>query len=200
MKHSPVIVGVDEAGRGALAGPVVAGACIDIPRLKKNPLIGDSKQMTPAEREEAFVWISAHCTTGFGISDAAFIDAHGILAATERAMQQAVAMIAAIARPDFLIVDGRDKFWFDYPHTSIIDGDALEPAIGAASIVAKVTRDRLMIEADKTFPGFGFAQHKAYGTQEHFAAIERLGPCVIHRKTFLKRLPTAVRNMSFVHE
>ncbi|MBI5794591.1 ribonuclease HII, partial [Candidatus Uhrbacteria bacterium] len=102
MKHSPIIVGVDEAGRGALAGPVVAGACIEIPKLKKNPLIDDSKQMTPESREEAYEWITKHCTIGFGISDAAFIDRHGILAATERAMQLAVAMIATITRPDFL--------------------------------------------------------------------------------------------------
>ena len=180
-----MIVGVDEAGRGPLAGPVVAGACIEIEALRGNPHIRDSKQMTPEERDAAFAWIMKNCTVGYGIVDATFIDTHGILAATERAMQEAVAMVARVTKPTFLIVDGRDKFWFDYPHTSIIGGDDSEPAIGAASIVAKVTRDRLMTEAHTTFPVYSFDQHKGYGTPEHTDAIRRHGPCEIHRKTFI---------------
>ncbi|TSC79389.1 MAG: ribonuclease HII [Candidatus Peregrinibacteria bacterium Gr01-1014_25] len=141
--------------------------------------------MTPEERDEAFAWIEKRCTFGIGIVGADVIDAHGILTATETAMQQAVAQIATVRRPTYLLVDGRDKFWFDYPHSSVIDGDVLEPCIAAASIVAKVTRDRLLQDMASTFPGYGFEQHKAYGTAEHFAAINRLGPCPTHRRTFL---------------
>ncbi len=188
MVSSPVIVGIDEAGRGPLAGPVVAAACVEIPALKKYTLIKDSKQMTPEEREEAFAWIEAHCTIGVGISDAAFIDAKGILAATETAMQQAVAMIAQHIQPTYLLIDGRDKFWFDYPHSSIIDGDSLEPCISAASIVAKVTRDRLMIKMAEEYPAYRFDVHKGYGTPLHQEMITKYGPCAIHRKKFLRKM------------
>jgi ribonuclease HII len=186
-----VIAGIDEAGRGALAGPVVAGACILPEGISLPPFIRDSKQLLPALREEAFAWIRRHCIVGTGVTEASFVDAHGILAATERAMQGAVAILAQIRRPTYLLVDGRDKFWFDYPHSGVIDGDALEPCIAAASIVAKVTRDRLMEELDTVFPGYGFAVHKGYGVPEHLAAIGRIGPCTIHRRTFLKGSPIA---------
>lgn len=189
--QASVVVGVDEAGRGPLAGPVVAGACIEMPALRAHPLIKDSKALTPEEREEAFAWIVAHCTYGFGIADHACIDAEGILGATERAMQQAVAMIAEQTTPTFLIVDGRDKFWFDYPHTSIIDGDALEPAIAAASIVAKVTRDRFMVELAAQYPQYGFEIHKGYATPLHQEMILKHGPCSIHRKKFIRNLLSA---------
>ena len=191
IEASPVIVGVDEAGRGALAGPVVAGACVLIPTLNRNRRIRDSKQMTPDERDEAFTWITEHCMFGFGIVGHDVIDREGILAANERAMQEAVAMVATKIRPTYLLVDGRDKFWFDYPHSSIIDGDVHEPCIAAASIVAKVTRDRLMVEQAKLFPQYGFEQHKAYGTPEHQVALRTHGPCPIHRQTFLKTFLTA---------
>ncbi|MDD5102830.1 MAG: ribonuclease HII [Candidatus Peribacteraceae bacterium] len=181
-----IIAGIDEAGRGALAGPVVAGACILPAGIPLPRFIRDSKQLTPDVREEAFSWIAAHCAYGVGIADAAFIDAQGILAATEKAMQEAVAMLAQTVRPTYLLVDGRDKFWFDYPHTAIIDGDNIEPCIAAASIVAKVTRDRLMVELDTQFPAFGFAAHKGYGVPEHFAAIGKIGMCAIHRQSFLR--------------
>lgn len=187
-----VIAGIDEAGRGALAGPVVAGACILLEATPLPPFIRDSKQMTPEMREEAFMWIAAHCVYGAGIVEAAFIDAYGILAATERAMQRAIAALAQTIQPTYLLVDGRDKFWFDYPHSAIINGDALEPCISAASIVAKVTRDRLILQLDGTFPQYGFAAHKGYGTPEHFAAITAHGPCLLHRRTFLSSIaPTA---------
>ena len=188
MYQTPVILGIDEAGRGPLAGPVVAAACVEIPRLKKHPLIRDSKQMTPEEREEAFAWIEAHCTFGIGIVDAAIIDAQGILAATERAMQAAVAMIAEKIQPTYLLIDGHDKFWFDYPHSSIIDGDVLEPCIAAASIVAKVTRDRLMVKFAEEYPLYQFDVHKGYGTPLHQEILLKHGPCPIHRKGFLRKL------------
>lgn len=186
-----VIVGVDEAGRGALAGPVVAGACVLVPSLVGHPLIRDSKALTPEERDEAFAWMEQHCVFGVGVVDAATIDAEGILAATERAMQEAVAMVATVVRPTYLLVDGRDKFWFDYSHSSVIGGDASEPCIAAASIAAKVTRDRLMIAADALHPAYGFARHKAYGTPEHFGALRKHGVCPLHRRSFLTALSAA---------
>lgn len=159
-----------------------------IEALADHPLIRDSKQMESEEREEAFAWITEHCTYGYGIVGADVVDAHGILAATEQAMQDAVAMVAQRTTPTYLIVDGRDKFWFDYPHSSVIDGDAKEPCISAASIVAKVLRDRLMVKMDAQYPGYGFAKHKGYGSEEHFEAIAKLGMCRIHRRSFLKKL------------
>ncbi len=181
-----VIAGIDEAGRGALAGPVVAGACILPTGIALPRFIRDSKQLTPELREEAFAWIAAHCAYGVGMAEAAFVDAHGILPATERAMQQAVAALAKICRPTYLLVDGRDKFWFDYPHTAIIDGDNLEPCISAASIVAKVTRDRFMVELDRQFPQYGWKMHKGYGTPEHFEALKVHGVSPLHRHSFLR--------------
>jgi ribonuclease HII len=183
-----ITAGIDEAGRGPLAGPVVAAACI-LPNLKRFPrFICDSKVLDEDEREEAYAWIKAHCIIGVGLSGSRYVDDKGILAATERAMQQAVAMLAYSVRPTYLLVDGRDKFWFDYPHSSIIDGDALEKCISAASIVAKVSRDHMMRQMDKQFPGYGFAQHKGYGTEMHYAMIKKLGMCGIHRRSFLKNI------------
>ncbi|NLG07384.1 ribonuclease HII [Candidatus Peribacteria bacterium] len=180
-----IIAGIDEAGRGALAGPVVAAACIlrttDVP-----PFIRDSKQLTPQAREEAFTWITAQAISGIGSSDAGTIDTIGILGATERAMQDAVAALAASVTPTYLLVDGCDKFWFDYPHSSIIRGDESEPCISAASILAKVTRDRLMRAACPQHPAYGFSAHKGYGTAAHFAALTRYGPCALHRRSFLR--------------
>src|SRR3989344_5805209 len=179
---NPIIAGIDEAGRGALAGPVVAAACVIRSSLipRKTPciswspvrtkrqqgfcLIADSKKLTPEQRESSFAWIKKNCLFGIGMSSADHIDRHGILAATERAMQEAIRALAQIITPTYLLVDGRDKFWFDYPHTSIIRGDESESCIAAASIVAKVTRDRLMIASAKEFPQFGFERHKGYGT------------------------------------
>lgn len=185
-----IIAGIDEAGRGPLAGPVVAAACIEIPELKKHPLIRDSKALSEAQREEAFTWIEDHCTYGFGIVHASYIDEHGILAATEHAMQQAHSLLSRKITPTYLLVDGRDKFWFDVSHTSIIDGDALEPSISAASIIAKVMRDRLMKEQDALFPLYGFAQHKGYGAPQHIEALQTHGPCPIHRRSFLTNILT----------
>lgn len=197
MTSSPIIVGIDEAGRGALAGPIVAGACVLIPELETHPLIRDSKKLSPQQREEAFGWIQNHCTFGYGIVEASVIDAEGILEATEKAMNDAVAKLTLSLKlktkncklPEFyLLVDGRDKFWFNYPHSSVIEGDSKEPCISAASIIAKVTRDRLMIERATTFPEYGFEKHKAYGSEEHREAILKYGPCSEHRKTFLRNI------------
>jgi len=190
-KENTVIVGIDEAGRGPLAGPVVAGACVLNPLLKDHPLIRDSKVLTPEERQEAFAWIQKNCITGYGIAENIEIDTIGILASTEKAMQQAVSMIADFVRPTYLLIDGRDKFWFDYPHSSIIEGDSKEPCISAASIVAKVIRDRLMMEHAKTYPRYGFEQHKGYGSPLHIEALQMFGPCPLHRQTFLTRILSA---------
>ncbi len=181
-----VLVGIDEAGRGALAGPVVACACA-LPKRKrpKDIRIDDSKRMTADQREASFQWISKHCVYGVGVVSAAQVDSIGILACTEIAMQQAVAQVAATAGKLYLLVDGRDAFWFDHPHSSVVRGDQSEPCIAAASIVAKVTRDRLMTDMDAAAPGYGFADHKGYGTSEHYAAIRKHGCCPEHRRTFL---------------
>ena len=186
MHSDAIIVGIDEAGRGPLAGPVVAGACVLREELKSHTLIRDSKQLSEEEREEAFAWIEKNCTIGVGISHAEEVDALGILGATEKAMQVAVEEIAQSVTPTYLIVDGRDRFLFDYPHSSVVKGDESEPCIAAASIVAKVTRDRLMIAYSKDYSLYNFFAHKGYGTPEHMAEIKKHGPCAIHRKTFLK--------------
>jgi ribonuclease HII len=199
IMHSPIIAGLDEAGRGPLAGPVVAGACILPCEMRKRDsfgwtpvmdddcVIGDSKQLSEEQRERAFAWITAHCAFGIGMSSAQDIDQVGILEATNAAMQKALDELKMKQEPTYLLIDGRDAFWFDYPHSSVIKGDSLEPCIAAASILAKVTRDRLMIEHDSAFPHYGFAAHKGYGAVEHFAAIEKHGPCELHRQSFLKK-------------
>ncbi len=195
-RQQAVIVGVDEAGRGPLAGPVAAGACVLPEYYRRFPsFIADSKALTPALRERAFRWIEQHCLFGCGMVEAGEIDAIGILAATEKAMQMAVGALAHAVTPALLLVDGRDHFWFDYPHVSIVRGDASEKCIAAASIVDKVLRDRLLCEYAKTFPLYGFASHKGYGTPEHIAAIQRYGPCLLHRRSFLRSIipsPSAV--------
>ena len=186
--NSAVIVGIDEAGRGALAGPVVAGACLLHEGMLKNSFIRDSKQLLPEEREEAFAWIEANCTFGYGLSSAQEVDSLGILGATEKAMQEALAMLAKLVTPTYILVDGRDRFWFDYPHSSIIRGDESEPCISAASIIAKVTRDRMMVQYAQEFSQYGFAGHKGYGAPEHLGALQKHGPCSLHRKTFLTKI------------
>ncbi len=208
-----IIAGIDEAGRGPLAGPVVAAACVlphplyrrgrVHPRWspfeqepEKDILIADSKQLTPEERTTAFNWIISHCAFGIGISAHSVIDQKGILAATELAMQKAVHQLQACTNPTYLLVDGRDHFWFDLPHSSIIRGDEHEACIAAASIIAKVTRDRIMVRSDRVFPGYGFSSHKGYGSVEHIGCIRTLGPCPIHRRTFCRRIHYAEASLS----
>lgn len=197
MKNPPIIVGVDEAGRGPLAGPVVAGA-VHLPREPKKTRAGgwqidgirlfDSKQLTDAEREESYAWITANCPWGVAQSSALDIDTIGIMESNQSAMQRAVAMLAEKITPTYLLVDGRDKYWFDYVHSSIIEGDAKEACIAAASIVAKVTRDRMMHEYAKQFPLYGFESHKGYAAPLHIEAIKKHGPCAIHRRSFLTNI------------
>ena len=182
------VVGIDEAGRGALAGPVVAAACI-LPALETFPVrIGDSKQMSEEERAIASRWLIQNCVHGIGLVEAEEIDRIGILAANEIAMQQAVLQVARTHHNLYLLVDGRDKFWFDHPHSSIIRGDESELCIGAASILAKVARDKKMTALRRKFPRFAFEKHKGYGTPEHFAEIKKYGMCDVHRRSFLKNL------------
>lgn len=189
-----VTVGLDEAGRGPLAGPVVAGA-VHLPYTVKTCRKGgwtvqgvrlfDSKQLTSDEREEAYAWITEHCPWGVALSTAADIDTKGIMASNESAMQRAVAMLAETITPTELLVDGRDKYSFDYAHSSIVKGDAKEACIAAASIVAKVTRDSMMLAYAKAFPLYGFERHKGYAAPSHIGALKKHGPCAIHRRSFL---------------
>lgn len=195
-----VIIGIDEAGRGPLAGPVVAGAVYLPCPVATHPRGGwtiegrdevrlfDSKQLDEEQREATYGWITANCPYGVSSVSAEEIDRMGILEATNKAMQEAVAMLAESVKPTYLLVDGRDAFWFDYPHSSVIKGDNLEPAIAAASIIAKVTRDRFMIEAHEQYPLFSFADHKGYGSPLHIEMIQAHGPTPLHRLTYLKNI------------
>ncbi len=177
-----LVAGIDEAGRGPLAGPVVAAAVVFAPDLF---LLGvnDSKQLSPEEREELYGLIMAHATSvGVGIVDHALIDEINILNATYRAMHEAVRRLTVI--PEHLLIDGNRFADIGIPYTTIVEGDALSFSIAAASIIAKVTRDRLMMEYDTLYPGYGFASNKGYATKEHRDALLRLGQCEIHRRSF----------------
>ncbi len=178
-----LVCGIDEAGRGPLAGPVVAAACLLDPDL---PVFGvnDSKLLTPTKREELFAEItgSAICF-GIGMIEPDEIDRINILQATMEAMRQAVLNLSR--QPDLLLIDAVNLKGTGIPVKPIIKGDTLSVSIAAASILAKVTRDRLMIEMDGIYPGYGFARHKGYPTPEHFEALRALGPTPIHRRSFL---------------
>jgi len=176
------VAGIDEAGRGPLAGPVVAGAVI-LPRDLSIRGIDDSKKLTAAKREELFELIVRDAVSvGTGIISEGVIDEINILRATHRAMREAVAGLDVT--PSHVLVDGDPIPALDLPQTAIHQGDSKSTAIAAASIVAKVTRDRLIVELDARYPGYGFARHKGYGTKEHISALMRLGPCEIHRRSF----------------
>jgi len=183
------IIGVDEAGRGPLAGPVVAAAVV----LKKNRFdarIDDSKKLSPRQREEAFPEILNNSIFGLGIISESIIDRVNILNATRMAMQKAIEQLLENLGPGLdksrvhIIVDGKMRLELDYPCTDIIKGDGKSLSIASASILAKVTRDRLMVECDRLFPGYGFKQHKGYGTPGHLKAIKKLGLSSVHRKSF----------------
>lgn len=181
-----LLAGIDEAGRGPLAGPVVAAACILDP---DRPVLGvnDSKKLSPAQRERLFKAIteSAVCY-GIGIVDPEAIDRINILQATMEAMRIAVRNLQV--RPDLLLIDAVNLGGTGIPVRPIVRGDALSASIAAASILAKVTRDRMMDEHDAAYPGYGFCRHKGYGTPEHYEALRALGPSPIHRRTFLHDL------------
>ena len=177
------IAGIDEAGRGPLAGPVVAAACI-LPQGLLFENLNDSKQLSEEEREVLFHSITS-CTGllyGLGIVDVETIDRINILRATHLAMQRAVASLSQ--KPDYLLIDGNQLPFFEIPSAGIVKGDAKSVSIAAASILAKVTRDRMMTELDVQWPNYGFKQHKGYGTEQHTQAIQKWGPCPIHRRSF----------------
>ena len=181
------VAGVDEAGRGAWAGPVVAGAVILPPDAGKlTPLLGqvdDSKKLTPAARERLFDVIHAYALAiGVGATPADEIDRLGILPANLLAMRQAIATLAVA--PDFLLLDYVALPDAPCPQRGLPHCDALSLSIAAASIIAKVTRDRWMAGQEARYPGYGFGRHKGYGTLEHRAALARLGPCLLHRLSF----------------
>ena len=178
-----LIAGIDEAGRGPLAGPVVAAAVILDPD-KEILYINDSKKLTEKRRESLYNEIMEKAlAVGVGMADAARIDEINILQATYEAMRQAVSRLSFT--PDLLLNDAVTIPGIALPQIPIIKGDAKSISIGAASIIAKVTRDRLMREADKEFPQYGFAAHKGYGTAAHIDALKTFGPCALHRRSFI---------------
>ena len=190
------IAGVDEAGRGPLAGPVVAAAVM-LPRHwgagafdERLRDLNDSKQLTENQREEFHAILTAHPEVHFSIAsvDAAVIDHINILQATHRAMDEALARLQP--PPEHVLVDGPPVSTLTFPQTALLQGDARSYTIAAASVLAKVTRDRLMLGFDARYPGYGFAEHKGYGTAQHLAAIAKLGPCPIHRRSFSPFKPT----------
>jgi len=218
------LIGVDEAGRGALAGPVVAAAVLVTRDFLSSRWadanarrINDSKQLTVAERDALYLEFEALAAEGeihanFGTADVAEIESLNILVATKLAMRRALegiyppsAFVAPPSEPDLfssaediaaykpqvrarILIDGLALRGFPYPHAGIVQGDTRSLCIAMASIIAKVTRDRLLIDLDSKFPGYGFAQHKGYGTEEHREAVLRLGRCAEHRDTFLRKL------------
>ena len=177
---SRIIAGVDEAGRGPLAGPVVASAVI----LGAHTIDGlnDSKKLSAKKREALFEQIMAHCTVGIGVGHVEEIDELNILWATMLAMTRAVEALGV--EPDQVLVDGNRCPGWRWASRAIVGGDAIEPAISAASIIAKVTRDRLMLEADRMYPGYDWASNKGYGSARHMAALTQLGPSPLHRRSF----------------
>ncbi len=218
------LIGLDEVGRGALAGPVVAGAVLVTRTFlegrwaaAKAGRVNDSKLLTAAERESLWVEFEALAAQGlihatFGSASVEEIEQHNILGATKLAMRRAMEGIYPVAafrraerEPDLfssleerdafvpvvscrVLVDGLPLRGFPYPHTAVVNGDARSLCIAMASIIAKVTRDRLMAELDGRYPGYGFAKHKGYGTEEHREAVVRLGRSPIHREMFLRKL------------
>jgi len=180
-----LIAGIDEVGRGPLAGPLVAAAVILPlkPDISWLPLVRDSKQLTPARREFLFPLINeAAIGIGFGILSPDAIDSRGMTMAVRKAMYSAVEHLPC--PPDFLLIDHVRLPELDLPQKGITKGDSLSLSIACASIVAKVTRDRMMVALDDVYPGYGFARHKGYATREHLTRLRRLGACPIHRRCF----------------
>ena len=180
-QQAATVAGIDEAGRGPWAGPVVAAAVILDPKRIPHG-INDSKKLSAAQREALYDAISTAAQIGIGIADAARIDRDNILAATLWAMVEAVAALPS--PPELALVDGNRAPALPCPVRTIVGGDAASLSIAAASIIAKVTRDRIMAALDRDYPGYCFARHKGYGTAIHADALARLGPCPIHRRSF----------------
>jgi ribonuclease HII len=189
-----LVAGLDEVGRGPLAGPVVAGVVILRPDPKGSwvRLIRDSKQMTPAQRSYVLPYLQKEALgIETGASSPQEIDEIGIVGATRLAMRRALDALAL--SPQFLLLDAFPLPGVGIPQKPIVHGDALCLSIAAASIVAKVTRDRLMVQQDTLYPSYGFARHKGYGTQEHLRRLRAIGPCAIHRYSFA---PVAERGVT----
>lgn len=184
------VAGVDEAGRGPLAGPVVAAAVVLPSAWRDGEFderllnLNDSKQLTESQRELFFDILTAHPKIRYAIAvvDATIVDRINILQAAHRAMNEALDKLQP--PPEHALVDGRPVKTMIFPQTALVKGDSRSYSIAAASVLAKVSRDRMMLEFDAQFPGYGFAVHKGYGTAKHLAAIDKLGPCPIHRMSF----------------
>ena len=177
-----LVAGIDEAGRGPLAGPVVAAAVI-LPAGLQIKGVNDSKKLSPDTRERLFDTIMSQAlSVGIGMGSPELIDRINILQATRHAMLAAVSELAP--QPDYILIDGINTINSLIPQKTIKKGDSLSLSIAAASIIAKVTRDRLMVELDRVHPGYGFSGHKGYGSALHMEAIRRLGPSPVHRLTF----------------
>lgn len=179
------LCGIDEAGRGPLAGPVCAAACI-LPRDLEIPGLNDSKQLSAKKREALYAEITERALAwAVCMVDEKRIDEINILQATFEAMRGALGSLSV--RPDFCLVDGNRDPKLGIPTQTVVKGDARCATVAAASILAKVSRDRLMTVLDAVYPEYGFAIHKGYGTKAHYAALDRYGLCPIHRRSFLKR-------------
>lgn len=181
-----VVAGIDEAGRGPLAGPVVAAAVI-LPKGLIIEGLNDSKKLSEKKRESLFDVITEKAVA-YSIASASHeeIDEYNILGATMLAMKRAADALSI--KPDLLLIDGNRAKGFDTPVKTVIKGDALIPSISAASILAKVTRDRICLEMDEMYPEYGFKVHKGYPTKFHREKVVELGPCPEHRRSFLKKI------------
>ena len=176
------IAGVDEAGCGPIAGPVVAAAVIFSKRCRLAGLT-DSKLVSPKQREHLFELIQKHAAcVGVGVVDSRMVDRLNVLNAARSAMHAAIEKLSPA--PDLLLVDGRGLPGAVIPQRAVVRGDRKCASIAAASIIAKVTRDRIMCELDEQYPGYGFGRHKGYGTREHMARLSELGPSPVHRRSF----------------
>ena len=180
-----VICGVDEAGRGPLAGPVCAAAVI-LPDHHQIPGLNDSKKLTDKKRRELFPLIKEQAVAyGIGLASHEEIDEINILQATYLAMERALAQLSV--KPNLALIDGNRAKDFGLPVRTVVKGDSLSASIAAASILAKVTRDDMMVEMAAEYPGYGFEIHKGYGTKAHYEALRNLGASPIHRMSFLKK-------------
>lgn len=176
-----LIVGVDEAGRGPLAGPVVAASVL-LGKRQFKERIDDSKRLSPSKRKKAFFEILRNCLVGVGVVGHGDIDEVNILNATRRAMSEAVLRLGI--RPDCVLIDGNIRLDLPFRQECIVRGDSKSLSIAAASIVAKVVRDNIMLKMDARYPQYGFSRHKGYGTKAHIDALRDYGPCPIHRRSF----------------
>lgn len=180
-----LVCGVDEAGRGPLAGPVCAAAVI-LPQNIEIPGLNDSKKLSDKKRRELYPIIMEKAIAyGIGLADHEEIDSINILQATFLAMERAISQLSV--KPDLALIDGNREKDFGVPVKTVIHGDSLSASIAAASVLAKVTRDDIMLHMAEQFPGYGFEIHKGYGTKAHYQALRELGPCGIHRMSFLKK-------------